>query len=49
MFIFWDWIGGRYSYDSAIGLSLMIAIGPEQFQQMLDGFHAPLPEALHRA
>ncbi|HLW03273.1 MAG TPA: glucose-6-phosphate isomerase [Ktedonobacterales bacterium] len=40
MFIFWDWVGGRYSYDSAIGLSLMIAIGPEQFQQMLAGFHA---------
>ncbi len=40
MFIFWDWVGGRYSYDSAIGLSLMIAIGPEQFQQMLAGFRA---------
>ncbi len=40
MFEFWDWVGGRYSYDSAIGLSLMIAIGPEQFQQMLAGFHA---------
>jgi glucose-6-phosphate isomerase len=40
MFIFWDWVGGRYSYDSAIGLSLMIAIGPEQFGQMLVGFHA---------
>src|SRR5579883_671913 len=40
MFIFWDWVGGRYSYDSAIGLSLMIAIGPEQFQQMLTGFRA---------
>ncbi|HEU5367785.1 MAG TPA: glucose-6-phosphate isomerase, partial [Ktedonobacterales bacterium] len=40
MFVFWDWVGGRYSYDSAIGLSLMIAIGPEQFQQMLAGFHA---------
>ncbi|WP_329564278.1 glucose-6-phosphate isomerase [Kitasatospora sp. NBC_01266] len=38
MFEFWDWVGGRYSYDSAIGLSLMIAIGSEQFQQMLDGF-----------
>ncbi|PYC83481.1 glucose-6-phosphate isomerase [Streptomyces tateyamensis] len=38
MFEFWDWVGGRYSYDSAIGLSLMVAIGPEQFQQMLDGF-----------
>ncbi len=40
MFIFWDWVGGRYSYDSAIGLSLMIAIGPTQFQQMLAGFRA---------
>ncbi|HEY7350759.1 MAG TPA: glucose-6-phosphate isomerase [Ktedonobacterales bacterium] len=40
MFVFWDWVGGRYSYDSAIGLSLMIAIGPEQFSQMLAGFHA---------
>lgn len=39
MFEFWDWVGGRYSYDSAIGLSLMIAIGPEQFQEMLDGFY----------
>src|SRR5262249_13357328 len=36
----WDWVGGRYSYDSAIGLSLMIAIGPEQFREMLAGFHA---------
>ena len=40
MFGFWDWVGGRYSYDSAIGLSLMIAIGPEQFREMLAGFHA---------
>ena len=40
MFDFWDWVGGRYSYDSAIGLSLMIAIGPEQFREMLAGFHA---------
>jgi glucose-6-phosphate isomerase len=40
MFEFWDWVGGRYSYDSAIGLSLMIAIGPEHFQEMLAGFHA---------
>ena len=40
MFEFWDWVGGRYSYDSAIGLSLMIAIGPEQFDEMLAGFHA---------
>ena len=39
MFGFWDWVGGRYSYDSAIGLSLMIAIGPERFQEMLAGFH----------
>ncbi len=40
MFEFWDWVGGRYSYDSAIGLSLMIAIGPDGFREMLDGFHA---------
>jgi glucose-6-phosphate isomerase len=39
MFEFWDWVGGRYSYDSAIGLSLMIAIGPERFSEMLAGFH----------
>jgi glucose-6-phosphate isomerase len=39
MFEFWDWVGGRYSYDSAIGLSLMIAIGPEHFRGMLAGFH----------
>jgi glucose-6-phosphate isomerase len=39
MFEFWDWVGGRYSYDSAIGLSLMIAIGPEHFRAMLAGFH----------
>ncbi len=39
MFEFWDWVGGRYSYDSAIGLSLMIALGPEQFRAMLAGFH----------
>jgi glucose-6-phosphate isomerase len=39
MFEFWDWVGGRYSMDSAIGLSTMIAIGPEQFRAMLDGFH----------
>ncbi|MFF0046234.1 glucose-6-phosphate isomerase [Streptomyces sp. NPDC005498] len=39
MFEFWDWVGGRYSYDSAIGLSLMIAIGPDRFREMLDGFH----------
>jgi glucose-6-phosphate isomerase len=40
MFGFWDWVGGRYSMDSAIGLSTMVAIGPEQFAQMLAGFHA---------
>jgi glucose-6-phosphate isomerase len=40
MFEFWDWVGGRYSYDSAIGLSLMIAIGPDGFRDMLAGFHA---------
>jgi glucose-6-phosphate isomerase len=40
MFGFWDWVGGRYSYDSAIGLSLMLAVGPDRFREMLDGFHA---------
>ncbi len=40
MFGFWDWVGGRYSMDSAIGLSTMIAIGPDQFEEMLAGFHA---------
>jgi glucose-6-phosphate isomerase len=40
MFEFWDWVGGRYSMDSAIGLSTMIAIGPENFSAMLSGFHA---------
>ncbi len=40
MFGFWDWVGGRYSMDSAIGLSVMVAIGPERFREMLDGFHA---------
>jgi glucose-6-phosphate isomerase len=40
MFGFWDWVGGRYSMDSAVGLSTMIAIGPENFQAMLNGFHA---------
>jgi len=40
MFGFWDWVGGRYSFDSAIGLSLMVAIGPQQFAEMLAGFHA---------
>jgi glucose-6-phosphate isomerase len=39
MFGFWDWVGGRYSMDSAIGLSSMIAIGPDNFRAMLDGFH----------
>ena len=39
MFEFWDWVGGRYSMDSAIGLSTMLAIGPENFQEMLGGFH----------
>jgi glucose-6-phosphate isomerase len=39
MFGFWDWVGGRYSYASAVGLSLMVAIGPERFREMLDGFH----------
>jgi len=40
MFEFWDWVGGRYSYDSAIGLSVMIAIGPDRFREMLAGFRA---------
>jgi len=40
MFGFWDWVGGRYSMDSAIGLSTMIAVGPDGFEQMLAGFHA---------
>ena len=40
MFGFWDWVGGRYSYDSAIGFSLMVAIGPAAFADMLAGFHA---------
>jgi glucose-6-phosphate isomerase len=40
MFEFWDWVGGRYSMDSAIGLSTMIAIGPDRFREMLGGFHA---------
>jgi glucose-6-phosphate isomerase len=39
MFGFWDWVGGRYSMDSAIGLSTMLAIGPEHFHELLDGFH----------
>ncbi|MGB8197765.1 MAG: glucose-6-phosphate isomerase [Acidimicrobiales bacterium] len=40
MFVFWDWVGGRYSMESAIGLSTMIAIGPERYVEMLDGFYA---------
>jgi glucose-6-phosphate isomerase len=40
MFGFWDWVGGRYSLDSAIGLSTMLAVGPEHFRELLDGFHA---------
>ena len=40
MFGFWDWVGGRYSMDSAIGLSTMLAVGPENFRKMLSGFHA---------
>ncbi len=40
MFVFWDWVGGRYSVDSAIGLSVMIAIGPDAFREFLAGFHA---------
>jgi len=39
MFEFWDWVGGRYSFDSAIGLSLMLAIGPERFRELLSGMH----------
>jgi glucose-6-phosphate isomerase len=39
MFGFWDWVGGRYSYPSAIGLSLMVAIGPDRFEELLAGFH----------
>jgi glucose-6-phosphate isomerase len=39
MFVFWDWVGGRYSMDSAIGLSTMVALGPDQFGDMLAGFH----------
>src|SRR5919205_1306132 len=40
MFEFWDWVGGRYSFTSAIGLSLMVAIGPDSYDEMLAGFHA---------
>src|SRR5437667_10925110 len=39
MFGFWDWVGGRYSMESAIGLSTMLAVGPDNFRAMLDGFH----------
>ncbi len=47
MFGFWDWVGGRYSMDSAIGLSTMLAIGADQFRRMLDGFHAMDQHFLH--
>ena len=40
IFEFWDWVGGRYSYDSAIGLSLMVSVGPQPFREMLGGFRA---------
>jgi glucose-6-phosphate isomerase len=48
MFGFWDWVGGRYSMDSAIGLSNMIAVGPENFRALLDGFHT-MDEHFRRA
>jgi glucose-6-phosphate isomerase len=48
MFGFWDWVGGRYSMDSAIGLSTMLAIGPDHFRTMLDGFHE-MDEHFHSA
>jgi glucose-6-phosphate isomerase len=48
MFIFWDWVGGRYSMESAIGLSTMLAIGPERYYELLDGFHA-MDEHFRRA
>ena len=48
MFGFWDWVGGRYSMDSAIGLSTMLAIGPDHFREMLEGFHA-MDEHFRRA
>jgi glucose-6-phosphate isomerase len=48
MFGFWDWVGGRYSMDSAIGLSTMLAIGPENFRALLDGFHQ-MDEHFHAA
>ncbi len=47
MFGFWDWVGGRYSYDSAIGFSLMVAIGPDAFADMLAGFHLIDEHFLH--
>ena len=47
MFGFWDWVGGRYSMDSAIGLSLMLAIGPDDFHELLAGFHAMDEHFLH--
>jgi len=47
MFGFWDWVGGRYSMDSAIGLSLMIAVGPDDFRELLAGFHAMDDHFLH--
>lgn len=40
MFIFWDWVGGRYSLTSAVGLSIMIAVGPDNFEELLDGFYS---------
>ena len=49
MFGFWDWVGGRYSMDSAIGLSTMIAVGPDNFRAMLAGFHADGRAFPHRA
>ena len=49
MFGFWDWVGGRYSMDSAIGLSTMIAIGPDRFREMLAGFHDDGRALPHRA
>src|SRR4029453_4706200 len=48
MFGFWDWVGGRYSMDSAIGLSTMLAIGADNFRAMLDGFHG-MAEAFRAA
>src|SRR5664279_6313695 len=48
MFEFWDWVGGRYSMDSAIGLSTMLAIGPDNFRSLLRGFHR-MDEHFHRA